>query len=176
MARNKPAVKTAPTNMWVPATKSSKGEIGVIDALSVPIYTAAEVKASGSTMQGLCLNLLAGRLDADISEAIATKGGIARLFNGSLSDPEVSALKKAVAVTPAALRAAWEGYVSTRQRVRCISLQALAKSLADKPAEKSLSFRDRVLAWASENPEALATLPVALFDIIAEAMPSGDAA
>lgn len=161
-------------HMWVPVQKNEKGEVGQSDALAIAPVKASEVKASGSIMQSLCLNIVSDRLDPEIREAIEKKGGIARLFNGTISDPDVAALKRVTSVKPEALRTAWATYVGNAKRVRCISLQALRKSL-NEPAEKSATFKELVIAWAVANPDALDTLPVELFDIIIAAMPKAEA-
>lgn len=162
-------------HMWVPVQKNDKGEVGQSDALAIAPVKASEVKASGSVMQSLCLNIISGRIDPEIREAIKKTGGIARLFNGTISDPDVAALKRVTSVTPEALRTAWATYVGNAKRVRCISLQALRKSLNEPAAEKSASFKELVIAWAVANPDALDTLPVELFDIIIAAMPKAEA-
>lgn len=162
-------------HMWVPVQKNEKGEIGQSDALAVTPVKASEVKASGHIMQSLCLNIISGRLDPEIREAIKKTGGIARLFNGAISDPDVAALKRVTSVTSEALRTAWATYVGNAKRVRCISLQALRKSLNEPAAEKSATFKELVIAWAVANPDALDTLPVELFDIIIAAMPKAEA-
>jgi hypothetical protein len=126
--------------------KNEKGELALSDAFLSPVITGGEIKTAGGAMRHLCMNILAGRLDPEIAEAIAKKGGIARLFNGSLDDQSVSALKKVTKVTPDAMRKAWAAYVARMSRVRTISLQSMAKALVE-PKEPTATLKDAMTAY-----------------------------
>jgi len=162
MTRTTKTTPASVTTCMVAVQKNEKGELALSDAFLSPVITGGEIKTAGGAMRHLCMNIMAGQLDPEIQEAINKKGGIARLFNGSLDDQSVSALKKVTKVTPEAMRAAWAAYVARMSRIRTISLQSMAKALVE-PKEPTATLKDALIAYfADKTAEGI---DAALFDI-----------
>lgn len=162
MARTTKTASVTPATCMVIKEKNAKGETVPFDAFLAPTVHPAELISAGSTMQNLCLNILADRVDPTIRTAIDTKGGLARMFNGELDDKDVSALKKVTKVTPEALRTAWAAYVARMSRVRKISLQAMAKALVE-PSEPTATLKDAMVAYFADKTAE--DIDAALYDI-----------
>lgn len=167
-SKNAPATPATPATLHIVIRKDDKGE-SVVDANAILSVTPDEIKTSGSIMQQLCLNIMADKLDPAIRTAVGKKGGIARMFNGSISDPDVAALKVVTAATPEALQIGWKSFVGNAKRVRCISLQAMRKSLNTPSTDKTLTLKEAMAAWcATQDEAALQALDVGLYDILVQ--------
>lgn len=158
--------------LMICVAKDAKGPRSV-NALDVPPVTTVAIVNAGREKANLCLNLLADNVDKTIRDAIDSRGGIARLFNGKISDPEISAMKKIVAVAADVRVKAWKAYTLAAKKVRTISLQGLAKAIAayQKPAgdkkEEPVKLRPLLVAWCKDHDTG--ELPASLYDILVNA-------
>lgn len=159
--------------LLVIVAKDTKGATRSVNALDVAPVTTVAIVSAGREKANLCLNLLADNVDKTIRDAIDSRGGIARLFNGKISDPEISAMKRIVAVAADIRVAAWKAFTLTAKRVRTISLQGLAKAIAayQKPAgdkkEEPVKLRPLLVAWCKDHDTG--ELPASLYDILVNA-------
>jgi len=90
----------------------------------------------------LCMNLLAGKVSAEVSKAAAESGGLNKLLPDA-SQADKQAIRECVKSTPAAIRKGWQAHVDKRKRVHGVTLQALANGVKDKPAEKATPFKQQ---------------------------------
>lgn len=103
--------------------------------------------AAQSTLNAkLCMNLLAGNVDPAIKKAAAERGELRKLMPNS-SNADINAIKVCAGMAATALRKGWQDHVDSVKRVHGVTLQALAKSVAEKkPA--TTPFKERyVMAW-----------------------------
>lgn len=172
-----------PAEVLVCVEKTNDGTIRNYNALSVPVVTVAELTATTSVMEHLCLNILAGNVAPEITEAHAKRGGLRRLFP-KFCNPDLNALKNCLDIKPTALVAAWNKRASEVKRVRGITLQALYK--AAKPASEQtdkVTLRDSLVKWCADNEKELdkKSFPSSLlslfidFDLLPETEEEGDA-
>lgn len=158
------------TELLVIINKTEKAESSV-NALAAPVVAAAEIVASDSIKSQLCLNILAGQVDPAIIEAHGKRGGLKRLFPG-MANAEANALRICLDAKPAQLVAGWSEYTAKAKRVRCISLQALAKTIREpSDSDPKVTLRDALTAWAADNAEFLDNpkkCPASLLDIFIE--------
>ena len=130
--------------------KGNDGALRNINALAAPVITVAELTASTSVMEGLCLNLMAGSVDKSIAEAHAKRGGLRRLFP-KFANADINALKVCMDCKPETLVAAWQKHAETVKRIRGLSLQAIAKATKEpKQSGDKITLRDAMLAWCAD--------------------------
>jgi len=97
----------------------------------------------------LCMNLLAGRVHRDVTNAAKERGGLNKLLPDA-SQADKNAIRVCLEATPAKLRDAWQRHVDSKKRVHGVTLQALAKGVKGKDQPKSVPFKDQyVEAWAA---------------------------
>ena len=171
----KKSVKSAATkSVGVPVEKKSisvcvkkeKDDLTMRNVLDVATIKAEEVNTADNVKEALCLNMMAGRVDPAITEAHAVRGRLAKLFP-NMPNAELNALRKCLDAKPEILVAGWAEFAAEAKRIRGVSIQALAKAIAE-PGEKKLTLKDALTTWCEENPKALTarTFPVGLFDIL----------
>jgi len=121
-------------------------------AIEKPV-TASEINTAAAGQRAinakLCMNLLAGKLSAEVSNAAAETGGLNKLLPDA-SQADKQAIRVCAAVTPAAIRKAWQKHVDSRKRVHGVTLQALANGVKEKPAEKAVPFKEQYRAAFAE--------------------------
>lgn len=158
------------TELLVVINKTEKSESSV-NALAAPVVAASEIVASDSIKSQLCLNILAGQVDPAIIEAHGKRGGLKRLFPG-MANAEANALRICLDAKPAKLVAGWAEYTAKAKRVRCISLQALAKTIREpSESDPKVTLRETMMIWAENNAEFLNNpkkCPATLLDIFIE--------
>lgn len=116
--------------------------VGRVDASEFDTASAAQATLNAK----LCMNLLAGNVDPAIKKAAAERGELRKLLP-SASNADLNAIKACMGLPPTALRKGWQAHVDAVKRVHGVTLQALAKSMAEKkPA--TTPFKERyVEAW-----------------------------
>ena len=173
-ATSKKTVKSAAKSVGVPAQKKAlmicthktEKELSTMNAYDAPLVHAAEIKAGDNAKAHLCLNMMAGTVDKEITDAHAKHGGLKRLFPG-MANAEANALRVCLDAKPEKLVAGWAEFTAKAKRVRNISIQALAKSIKEPSGETKVTLRDALVAWCEENQKALGakSFPVSLYDI-----------
>jgi hypothetical protein len=128
-------IKTMATKAYnVIVSKNGEKEVSTFNVSTVSTVHAADVDASGSALQDMCYNLLAGTADPALFKALED-GGLPKLLPHYANDKAfMSRLRKCLRVTPAALRAAWASHCRAAKKVHGINLSALAKALGSEKA------------------------------------------
>ena len=144
--------------------KTGEPTISTIDAAGIPAMSPADVVASASTMESLCLNFLAGNVHPDIVTAGNERGGLVKAFP-KLANADRDAIRKLLAASPDDIRNGWARHVAATKRIRGITLQALRKGIAD-PAVPKASLKDSLAGWCANN--SIDKLPQSLADIFIE--------
>ena len=133
--------------------------------------------SAGNVMRTLCFNILIGDVHPDIEKAAHDKkGGLARLFNGKISEGDANAIrtlgKAGYLVNDATkakeIRAKWEAYVEQAKRVPCISLQRLMKIVTGSDSDPKPTLKDEISAWITKYPKKYALLDKDLATIFIE--------
>lgn len=110
-----------------------------VDAAGFPTVTMAELGTSGSVLQNLAFNFLAGAVDKSIT--VETLNQLPRALRN-----EKGAIKGLLGKKSADIRAAWEREQSTRKRIDTPTLRALWACVKGKTAKGSgESWKDKVV-------------------------------
>ena len=141
-----------------------------IDATLSPVIRAADLSAVSTVLRDLAMNFMAGNVHAAIIAANDAKGGIGKAFP-AIGQGNKQAIRDLLPLKSAVIRKAWATLQKAAKRKTPVSLQALAKACKPTATTAPESFKAKVVAWAEKNPAQLKTLPVALFDLIAEILP-----
>lgn len=174
----KKSVKSAATkSVGVPVQKKAlmicthktEKDLLEVNAYDVAQVLPSEIVAGDNAKAHLCLNIMAGNVEAHILEAHGKRGGLKRLFPG-MANAEANALRVCLDAKPETLIAGWNNFTAKAKRVRNISIQALAKSIKEPSGETKVTLKDTLAAWCEENAKALnaKTFPVSLYDIFTE--------
>jgi hypothetical protein len=131
---------------------------------------------AGTVMRILCYNILIGNVHPDIEKAARDKGGLARLFNGKISEGDANAIrtlgKAGYLVNDTAkskdIRTKWEAYVEQAKRVPCISLQRLMKIVTGSDSDPKPTLKGEISAWITKYPKKYALLDKDLATIFIE--------
>lgn len=110
-----------------------------VDAAGFPTVTMAELGTSGSVLQNLAFNFLAGSVDQSIT--VETLNQLPRALRN-----EKGAIKGLLGKKSADIRAAWEREQSSRKRIDTPTLRALWACVKGKTAKGSgESWKDKVV-------------------------------
>jgi hypothetical protein len=171
-------MKKAPKKATEIITQKTGNAVSLVMAKDVQSVTVEAICNAGSALQLLCLNVLVGNVANAIINAAGERGGITKLFGGKISDADLAAINRLVKAgyftndpkLAAEIREKWAAFVNEAKRVRCISLQRLAKIIGmGAKEEKPASLKERLAAWVAANPKSVDTLPRDLFDIFVDA-------
>lgn len=105
--------------------------------------------AAQATMNAkLCMNLLAGKVSPQIKAAAQERGKLRELMP-SASNADLNAIKACLEHNPATLRKGWQAHVDKAKRIHGVTLQAIAKSVAE-PKPKAKPFKEQYAeAWGA---------------------------
>lgn len=127
---------------YMVVTGGTEAETQRTDARDFAPVTMAELSNTGSTLQSLAFNFLAGKVDKSITADTVSK--IPRALRN-----EKSAIVKLLGQKPEAIRAAWEAEMLTRKRKDSPTLRALAALF------KTASTKAPAMPWHAKIAQIL---------------------
>jgi len=112
----------------------------VENVAAAPVVRGEELRATGSALENLTRNVLAGKVGAPIQKAV-DNNDLASIMPGDTLKNQRSALAFLLSIPASTIREKWAEYCKGRERVTPPTLQRLAKECRpEKPREEKFNF------------------------------------
>lgn len=168
-----------PTVIEIVASKSTGkngATLSYVTSDNIEQVSPEIIFSAGNVMRTLCFNILIGNVHPEIEKAARDKGGLARLFNGKISEGDANAIrnlgKAGYLVNDATkakdIRGQWTAYVESTKRVPGISLQRLMKIVTGSDSDPKPTLKGEISAWITKYPKKYALLDKDLATIFIE--------
>lgn len=154
-------------------SRNAKGDT-VENVAAAPVVRGEELRATGSALDNLTRNVLAGKVSAPIQKAV-DNNDLPSIMPGDALKNQRSALRFLLSIPAPTIRDKWAAYCKGRERVTPPTLQRLANECKPEkePREPRITVADIVNKW-DEMPQEWREAPEArdFFDLINQCAPA----